>query len=297
MFLKKVKRRSKIVICIVLILAVAAGITIKNVKKEENNTVENENKTQSEQKEANEKEEGKQIAKDKETEAAKEENEAKAEVTQTSEIPSDAPAKEQNPIQSQELLPEDQLLAAYNNTLLIGDSRTEGFKIYSGVKNATYFSMKSLSVDKIMDGTKVKVNGSSYSIYEILDNGKYDKVIINLGINELGWTRIDKFTGYYGQLIDKVKEKQPDARIYVEAIIPIAKEKSDKDRVYNNAQVYWYNQNLIELAENKGAAFVNPAAALVDEDGYLLGEATTDGIHMNSQYCKIWANYLATLII
>jgi len=200
------------------------------------------------------------------------------------------------PVVVPEDLPEEEIFSVYNKTLIIGDSRTEGFKLYSGVKNASYFCMKAMTIDKIVQGKQVRIDGQTVSVYDLLNAASYDKVIVCVGLNELGWNHIETFLDDYGQLIDRIKEKQPNATIYMQAVLPVSKSKNDSDKVHNNAQVYWYNENIIKLASGKGVEFVNPAAALVDNDGYLVTEATTDGVHLNAQYCKIWAQYLAELI-
>lgn len=206
------------------------------------------------------------------------------------------PETEKKPLVTPAELPETEVFAVYNNSLFIGDSRTEGFRLYSGVKNASYFCMKSMTIDKIADGKQLNINGGTFSVYDMLEQGQYEKIIIGVGLNELGWNHIDTFLSYYGKLIDNIKESQPQAEIYLQAVLPVTKSKNDSDRVHNNAQIYWYNENIIKLAEEKNVKFVNPAAALVDEDGFLVDSSTTDGIHLKSEYCKIWAKYLAELI-
>ncbi|QIB70248.1 hypothetical protein Ami103574_13520 [Aminipila butyrica] len=195
----------------------------------------------------------------------------------------------------EELSP-DQLYAAYNDTLIIGDSRVEGFKLYSGVKNASYFCMKAMTIDKIVEGKQVTISGQAVSVYDMLEKASYKKVIVGVGLNELGWNHIETFLADYGQLIDEIRQRQPEATIYLQAVLPVSKAKNDSDKVHNNAQVYWYNENIIKLAQDKGVQFVNPAAALVNQEGYLIPESTTDGVHLNAAYCKVWAECLAGLI-
>lgn len=194
------------------------------------------------------------------------------------------------------MLPEGELLAPFNNVLMIGDSRTEGFKLYSGVKNAAYFCLKGINVKSINDGQRANVNGASLTVYQVLENNTFDKVVICIGMNELGWSSIDSFITEYGKLIDSVKSRQPQAQILLHAVLPVSQEKDARDSVYNNNQVAWFNENIMRLATAKGARFVNPSAVLVDDQGFLLDDSTHDGIHLNSQYCKVWANYLAKLI-
>lgn len=191
---------------------------------------------------------------------------------------------------------EGDVYVVYNNTLIIGDSRIEGFKLYAGVKNAVYFCRKAMTIDEIVAGKQLPIEGQNISVYDLLDETSYDKIIIGVGLNELGWNHIETFLEDYAQLIDKIKEKQPTSSIYLQAILPVSKLKNENDKVHNNAQIYWYNENIINLASDKGVEFVNPAAALVGEDGCLLAEATTDGVHLNSEYCKVWAKYLARLV-
>ena len=183
----------------------------------------------------------------------------------------------------------------FNNSLFIGDSRTEGFQLYSGVTNATYFCAKSMTIDRIIDGEKIKVNGSKMSVYDVLDSMKFDKIYISAGLNELGWNHIETFIADYEILIQAVRERQDSSIIYIQALLPVTTERSGKDKVNNNEQIYWYNINLVDLAEKTNTTYVNADQPLVDENGALKKEATTDGIHLKSEYCKIWAQYLAEI--
>lgn len=185
--------------------------------------------------------------------------------------------------------------ASFADSLFIGDSRTEGFKLYAGVDDATFFCAKAMTVDRIVNGEKVKVHGTQQSVYDVLGTGQFKKVYIGLGLNELGWVHIETFLSEYKQLIDAVKAAQPNATIYVQALLPVTAEKSQRDATNNNAQVYWYNTNLVKLAQENGVVYVNAAAPLVDDTGALKADATTDGVHLNSTYCKVWAAYLAEI--
>ncbi len=183
----------------------------------------------------------------------------------------------------------------FDDSLFIGDSRTEGFKLYSGVDNATFFCAKAMTVDRIVDGEKVKVHGSEQSIYDVLASDNFKKVYIGLGMNELGWVHIETFLSEYKALIGAVKAAQPDATVYVQALLPVTAEKSAKDATNNNAQIYWYNTNLVQFAKDNGVTYINASAPLVDDTFALKADATTDGVHLNSTYCRIWATYLAEI--
>lgn len=191
----------------------------------------------------------------------------------------------------------DSAYKVFDGALFIGDSRTEGLQLYSGIKNADFFCAKGMTIDKINDGEKVYFSGGSeVSIYDVLDSGSYKKVFIGLGMNELGMKYIEDYVEEYDSLIATVKEKQPNAEIYVQALLPVTQEKSDNHDYINNAQIYWYNTHIVEIAENNEVTYINADAPLVNESGALCDKATTDGVHMNREYCRKWADELARLV-
>lgn len=187
------------------------------------------------------------------------------------------------------------LYGTYENALFIGDSRTEGFRLYSGVNNATFYCAKSLSALKIARGGAVSVNGKEMTLEQMLGTGKFPKIYISLGLNEMGRPNIDGYIADYTKIIEIIKEKQPEARIFIQALIPVSEKRSAQGGVVNNEQIYWYNVNLVKIAEQTGVRYVNPDTALVDDTGALKPEASTDGIHLTAEYCKVWAQYLAQI--
>lgn len=284
----RINKKVAVTVSLLLMAAIIFYCYVLELNSPEGKDVPGENRTSQVEVEEN-KEEIENIDKMEEvatTEGALEEGEGEA----TTEL---AP---QNPVLEIPMLPEGDLLASFNNTLMIGDSRTEGFKLYSGVKNAAYFCLKGITIEKINAGQKANVNGASLDIYQVLDNNTFDKVIVCIGMNELGWSSMDSFLTEYGKLVDEIKARQPNAQIILHAVLPVSQDKDAKDAIYNNNHVAWFNENIVRLATSKGARFVNPSAVLVNEEGFLLNEGTHDGVHLSSQYCKLWANYLANLI-
>ena len=184
---------------------------------------------------------------------------------------------------------------SFEGALFIGDSRTEGMLFYSGVENADFFSGKSMSVDKVLKGNTVNVGGEDLSLKDLLKKKTYNKVYICLGINELGWTSKDSFTESYGTLIDQVITAQPAAEVFVELLFPVSAKKSGSDKVFNNTNIKTCNERLSALAQEKGVRALDPSPPLVDASGSLKTEATSDGIHINSDYCVRWAIYLARI--
>lgn len=191
---------------------------------------------------------------------------------------------------------QESLDKAFEGTLIIGDSRTEGLKFFSGIKTAKFFSTKSLTVNRIVEGKQVAVDGAMLSIYDVLGQANYSKVIVCSGLNEVGWGSAERFAQSYGQLVDAIRQSQPNAEIYLQAILPVSQAKNDSQKVFTNANILWYNESIVNLASEKGVKFINPSSPLIDGTGALLPDASSDGIHLSAAYCKIWGHSLGNII-
>ena len=182
----------------------------------------------------------------------------------------------------------------FDDALFIGDSRTQGFILYSGLANTTSYAGKGLAVNKISTDAVVAENGQDYTVSQALENhsGEFKKVYLMFGVNELGWSYPEKFQESYQQVVQEVKKTQPDATIYVQSILPVSKEKSDSSDIYNMERVNMFNGLLQEMAEEEGVIYLDVASSVMDSEGYLPADASTDGVHLNKEYCQIWLRYL-----
>lgn len=180
----------------------------------------------------------------------------------------------------------------FSDTVFVGDSRTEGFKLYSGLKTADIFAAKSISVDNIYRMNAVLSSHGEYvPIIDALSWQDYSKVYIMLGINELGYD-VETFIDLYSKLIDNIRELQPNAGIYLQAIIPVSKLKDENSSIYTNERICSFNEALSMLAAEKELFFIDTYSALCNEDGYLPEDATIDGVHLIKEYCIQWLDYL-----
>ena len=70
----------------------------------------------------------------------------------------------------------------------------------------------------------------------------------------------------------------------------------EQNRGYNTmANVIRLQKALVDMVKSKeGVNYVNVAECMEDADGYLFSDSTQDGLHLNSEYCKTWMQYLRT---
>ena len=182
----------------------------------------------------------------------------------------------------------------FDDAAFIGDSRTQGLQLYTGLQNATFYATQGLMVDTFFSKKFVKAGGGKITIPDAMKNQTFKKVYIMLGVNELGWAYEKVFIQKYGEVVDKVKELQPDAKIYVQSILPVTKAKSDGDAIYNNTKISRYNELIEQMCREKGVTYLHVADAVGLDNGALPAGSATDGVHLNREYCYKWLDYLKT---
>lgn len=181
----------------------------------------------------------------------------------------------------------------FEDALFIGDSRTEGFMLYSNLSNIHAYCSKGLSISRIYKDTIVNMeDGRTLTVMEALQEQEFKKIYIMFGVNELGWPYDDLFREQYSKLLRDIRQLQPDAVIYVQNIIPISASRSATDPIYNNENVNRFNDMIKAICEEQNVIYLDVASALADENGALPENASSDGIHCNVEYCNIWMNYL-----
>lgn len=181
----------------------------------------------------------------------------------------------------------------FADAVFIGDSRTEGLQINTGLTTARFLSAKGLMVDTALKNNVIKLkSGSKGTVIDGLKEGTYNRVYVMFGMNELGWPYLDVFTSRYEKLIAEIKKVQPNATIYVQSILPVTKEKSDEDSIYNNKNISKFNKAIKDMADKNGYIYLDVASALKDSNSALPSNASSDGVHLNKEYSQKWLNYL-----
>ncbi len=186
----------------------------------------------------------------------------------------------------------------FNDAIFIGNSRTEGFILYSGLANATSYTSRGLMVNTVFTDRVINMNGKKISVMAAVQaNPNFSKVYIMLGTNELGWVYSNLFIKKYAEIIDALQAINPDALIYVQSILPVTKSKSAKDKIYNNPKINQFNALLSKMAEEKKIYYLNVAEAVADSKGNLPEGSAYDGVHLKKTYCQKWLEYLKCHIV
>ncbi len=186
----------------------------------------------------------------------------------------------------------------FADAVFIGDSRTDGLRLYSGIRGVDFICYKGLTIFEVHNDKKVILTpAGKIGSLEALAKKQYAKVYISLGVNELGYYDDEWFTDTYRAVVDKVRELQPNADIYLQTLIPVSTVECRRlghPEYFNNERVAAYNAIIEAIAAEKEVYRLDVKDAMVDETGELPEELCTDGIHFVRSGYQMWYEYLKT---
>lgn len=178
-----------------------------------------------------------------------------------------------------------------DDALFIGDSRTVGLMEYAGIDGADYFCTVGMSVYNIHKNSVSVPNVGKVTLTELLNSKKYGKIYIMLGINEVGY-KFSSTVEKYSELIEFIKDKQPNAVIFIQANLHVTKSRSDSDKVVNNIAINGLNAELAKLADGKSKFYLDVNILFDDKTGALSSDKSEDNTHLYAKYYKEWGEWI-----
>ncbi|WP_295106782.1 SGNH/GDSL hydrolase family protein [Ruminococcus sp.] len=180
-----------------------------------------------------------------------------------------------------------------SDAVFIGDSRTVGMMNSTDKPQATFICAVGLNIDTVLTSTDiVQGDGSVGTLAQALSGREFGRVYISFGTNEMGWPYTDVFEDHFTELVTTIQGYQPNAKIYLIGILPLAQSQDMDGDAVNNENAKLFTQSIKTVADKLGVYFLDCSAAVADENGYLPEEASPDGIHMNMDYCLYWQNFI-----
>ena len=184
----------------------------------------------------------------------------------------------------------------FDTAVFLGDSRTEGFQLFSGMKHGDFYWARGMSVFRAdhEDFKLFDIEGEKVTLVGTLGHKPYNSVYIMLGINEMGYSAASYEQGL-AELIDKVLAAQPQAVVYLQTLAPVNEEEARANELayyINNDKVNQFNEAIVRVAEEKRVILLDTGSIYRGEDGQLPAELSADGAHFIYGGYKIWADYL-----
>lgn len=189
----------------------------------------------------------------------------------------------------------------FDDAVILGDSRTVGMINFVGLSNAKSYARVSCSAKMILEDEIITNSaGKKVTILQSIQEtkNKYQKAYIMLGLNEIGYPNYATLMNRYREIIDGIKQSQPNADIYLQAVLPITKTANQKHSYLRMDKIKQFNAQLKKLAQQEKVFYVDPSSVFLGEDGFMVDEASASakdmGVHFNKTYCQKWYDYLLT---
>ena len=127
---------------------------------------------------------------------------------------------------------------------------------------------------------------------EVLDLTIFDlapsKIYINIGTNDLADPNLslEKIMENYQSILTQIKERLPETQVTLMAYYPVnydvaADYMKDCLKIRTNEKINAANKMVGQLAAKNNYRFININQPLMDEQGRLKAEYTTEGLHIN----------------
>lgn len=184
----------------------------------------------------------------------------------------------------------------FDDAAFVGDSRTDGFMLYSGIGTGKNLTSNGLSIFKLAEKKVLTIDGEKYTLLEALAMEEYGKVYLSLGVNELGTYNDKSYYNSYCEAIDQIRLVQPNAVIYIQGLIPLNEDQivAHNGNKYNltNEHLRVYNDLMRQAAEEKQVVYLDLYSEFADENGSLPEDVSRDGVHLKKEPCQQWLAYL-----
>lgn len=180
----------------------------------------------------------------------------------------------------------------FADAVFIGDSRMEGFRNASGITQGRFFTSVGMSLASMTSEEIISTAEGNITVAAALSGGKYNKIYIMLGTNDLGEYDWDSFRDGFISVTKRFQEIQPDAIFYICSVIYVEESKVTTGDYINNENVDKINSILLEICEEKGYYYLDLNEFLSNGYGSMIQDATSDGVHIYPDYCKEMLDYL-----
>lgn len=176
---------------------------------------------------------------------------------------------------------EKDITTDFKNSIFVGDSITEGFAFN-----------EILPEESVIAGAGATAGFTLDDIDDLLEK-KPDKVFIMFGSIDILMPVDDPeelFRNDLRKLLNRIKEDQPDSKVYLQSITPVTEDALKEEPRYKELDEY--NKIVKDVANKLSVQYVD-LRPLVEKNPDLYAE---DGIHFKKGFYLLWLEELSKLI-
>lgn len=131
------------------------------------------------------------------------------------------------------------------------------------------------------------LRGSRVSLPEGLRILEAKRAFVMLGMNDEAGARLNPQLNQYRRLIERVLNRNPGLELVALSVTPIAKRAQTKN--LNQANFNAFNTALEALCQELGVIYLDVATPLMDEEGFLRPEFSSDNrVHLSKEGMEVF---------
>ncbi len=181
----------------------------------------------------------------------------------------------------------------FTDAVFLGDSRTMGIADYAGL-DADFYCENGMTVYKLLDekGVTYQKTGEKADLNQVMQQKRYGKIYLMLGMNELGYGNTEYFLEHYQAVLEQIRQWQPQAIIFLMANLHVNREKNNLNTEFNNININAKNAAIATLANGTDTFYLDSNPLFTDEEGLLKDDLTFDGVHLYANNYAQWKDFL-----
>ncbi len=194
------------------------------------------------------------------------------------------------------------LEAFLEDSLFVGDSVTDGFKLYvnnyGDMPYVNFFSGSSYgyqSACKDKSSTKVhpKIGGEAKYIWEAVEHYEAKRVFICFGLNDFGYISDSKLTTCLETICNNISEVSPETEVVFLSCGFFTKDGQTTSYGFSNDQVRAKNEVVLNYCNENGYDFIDVSWVYADANGNLKSEYSYDNYcHLSYDKYNFWEDIL-----
>lgn len=160
--------------------------------------------------------------------------------------------------------------AVFENSVIMGDSIVESIEEYEILSSSSVVAKIGASIVNLDDQIDTVVNLNPQTIF------------LSYGLNDISTTNGNTtlFIERYEKLLEKLQNRMPDARLFVNSIFPVLEKSYAVYPEYKDLDKY--NIELKKMCEKHHIPFIDTASLVSDND------YEPDGIHFKASFYPLW---------
>ena len=184
--------------------------------------------------------------------------------------------------------PPEEKGGALKKTVFVGDSICSGFRVYKLVEPNNCLAYGNVGARSLFE-YKFTVDEKEYDLLDALKIVNPSYVVFSMGMNDINITPEEQYCKNYDDILAKVHEVLPNAKLFVASITPTRGTQS-----FPNDKIDRFNAALKKHLEGTGYTYVDVSSSLKDSTNSLVSTYHSgDGIHLSPAAYNVYLSVLA----